>query len=82
MLKRVLFAVFNAVLVCAVVAVVSYIRMVVIGGGTFVPNWFEYIFLAIVAGVATFFAPDREQRRKNREELKNKFKHDDDDSNE
>ena len=63
-------ALLTAVAVFAICLAVGYVRSVVIGGGAFEPNWFEYAVLAVVAGVATYFGPDAVQRRRNRQDLK------------
>ena len=63
-------ALLAAVAVFAVCLAIGYVRSAVVGAGAFEPNWFEYAFLAIVAGVATYFGPDAAQRRRNRQDLK------------
>lgn len=63
-------ALLAAVAVFAICLGIGYVRSMVVGAGTFEPNWLEYAFLAIVAGVATYFGPDAAQRRRNRQDLK------------
>ena len=69
-MNPILRALLMAVAVFVICLAIGYVRSVVVGAGAFEPNWFEYAFLAIVAGVATYFGPDAAQRRRNRQDLK------------
>ena len=66
-------ALLAAVAVFAICFGIGYARSAVVGAGAFEPNWFEYGFLAVVAGVLTYVGPDAAQRRRNRQDLKDKL---------
>ena len=44
-----------------------------IKGQTFTLDWKEYIISGVVLAVLTFVAPDAAQRKKNRQDLKDRF---------
>lgn len=71
--KRFLLALLSAVAAGAIILAIWYIRDVVVGGGSFSPDWPQCVFLAFVVGLCAFFGPDAAQRRRNRQDLKDRF---------
>ena len=72
-MNKILRAFLTAVGVFALILVILYLKAK-ISGGAFDPNWATTAGLSVIAGVLSVFGPDAEQRKKNREELANKFK--------
>ena len=72
-MNKVLRAILSAVGVFAIILAIRYLKAK-IGGGAFNPDWVTTIGLSVLGGVLSVFGPSAEQRKKNREELANKFK--------
>lgn len=68
-LKGVLGAIYTFVIILAI----HFIRAK-ITGEAFDPEWMSTIPLSVACGVIFVFAPSKEQAKKNRENLANKFK--------
>ena len=72
-MNKILRAFLTAVGVFALLLVIFYLKAK-ISGGAFNPNWETTAVLSVLGGVLSVFGPNAEQRKKNREDLANKFK--------
>ena len=66
-------AVLTGLLSFAICVGFDYLKDVVIDGGTFAPSMLQHAIVGVAVGIITFVGPDAAQRKRNRQELKNKF---------
>ena len=71
--KRIALALLSAVAAGAIILGIWYVRDVIAGGGAFSPDWPQCVFLAFVVGLCAYFGPDAAQRKRNRQDLKDRF---------
>lgn len=72
-LNPVVKGIISAAVVFVILFVIDYVAAMA-KGVAFTPSWIMNIILSVLVFVLTIFGPDAEQRKKNRENLINKFR--------
>lgn len=72
-MNKILRAILCTIGIFAIVLAIRFLKAK-IGGGAFNPDWVTTAGVSVIGGVLSAFGPDAEQRKKNRDDLANKFK--------